>query len=240
MADCTNCKSDNTCTLPRCCKNGQEKKCELTTITASQLSSALVFIIYVANNVNSLLPHNHTITDNFEIFVRVQVFATYFIALIYYFVGCWATEEDLIDELRTLNPILFYLQWVLRIVILATLGFYTNFTDADGIVKHYSGATSDITIHIYYLSLIFALFTLWDILVYVIGGVKDMKKYFVVDVCGLLLLILIDVFWVKQNLTWLAICLSVWCIFAAFLLYFIYELKFFSTLRRVLTINQIR
>lgn len=241
IAACSNCNLRSK--KHKCCKQGIDGACELSTITASQISSATVFIVFLLFNIFSLLPTNIVDANSAEAIIRWEIFILYFIALVYYFFGSWEAEEGLIDELRQLHPIAFYLQWGLRICILMVFGLYSNIIsiidDFFGLF-HLDNDRAQFLASIIYLAFIFLLFALWDIIVF-LGGQKNIAlQFFKYDIGGA---ILIGGFATSYFLhTWIFLIIFTigLIILAIFLSRLIYQLNPIKSLARVKLINQIR
>jgi hypothetical protein len=96
----------------------------------------------------------------------------------------------LIDDLRQLKPIFFFLQWVCRIVILIVLGGYSSLTS--NLLPKYGaniGINTPLTAAMAFLILVFLLFLVWDLLLLCGGDRKLWWRFTKVDGSGLVILL---------------------------------------------------
>ncbi len=181
MADCQNCIKKAKASAA-CCKNGKDGYCELTTITASQLSAGLVFLAYIFMTLSRSLSLNVKNPINghsdYEFSIRIQIYIAYASSLIYYFIGCWKTEEEMIDKLRELHPLIFHTQWWIRIFVLVWIGFYSTLSNDSRL------GDNDVMIQIAYLIIVYILFLIWDFFVIIGGKFSIIKNYVLIDFAG--------------------------------------------------------
>jgi hypothetical protein len=231
----------------KCCKKEHPGQCELTTVTASQISAFLGFLVYISFEVIHLLFFDKAPKDaegTIDYFVKFFITATFVITILYYFFGCWATEEDLIDDLRSLKPKgLFFWQWWIRITILMLLAFFSIVTST--LIEHFSKnrmndpADSENFALLTYLGTLFFVFILWDIVICFGHQWKLIKRYFWIDLSGLII-ILFGFGYHSWELWFLCIIMIAWIILVVLIVIKMNTTRSFHVLFRINKIKYIR
>jgi len=234
-------------TCHKCCKREHPGQCELTTVTASQISAFLGFLVYISFEVIHLLffdkqPKNAEGTIDY--FVKFFITATFVITILYYFFGCWATEEELIDDLRSLKPKkLFFWQWWIRILILMLLAFFSFLTNT--LISHFdNNKLNDLTDSenfalLTYLSTLFLVFIVWDIIIWLGNKWQLIKPYFWIDFSGLIIM-LFGFGYHSWELWFLCTILIAWIVLIVFIVIKMNNSKSFHVLFRICKIKYIR
>lgn len=221
------------------CKCGKDG-CELTTITASQLGAFIVFSTYLFVNLFSVLTFSSY--DTLHKLINILILYTYSISLIYFFLGCMATEEQFIDDLRDLKRGMFPFQWIIRILIFILLGFYSTITtpETGGILFDLFSEKDAIFLNLYFLIILNVSFIIWDFSVMIGLKWKVIKPFFFLDIASFSLHILAVVIYKYCALHWMAIPLIGLGAFGLIALYIMNKYNFFNVFRRITIKNQIR
>ncbi len=104
------------------CKAGAGR-CELPTITASQLAAAAILSAYT-------IARTYSVASAKSDPVAAQLTAASAMTIVYIFLCFWLVEEQLIGDLRALKRLFSWLEFGFRIVLLIAIALMPNFVDA--------------------------------------------------------------------------------------------------------------
>jgi hypothetical protein len=187
---------------PTFCPN----KCELHTLTASQLGSLIALFLGLLFLVFNYLRNGET----FE-----QQYVVIFLATaMYYFMEAWILEEDHVQALRSLPGNLATVEFWLRVSAVVLLGFIAVIPQSLSHFTHFD--TTDA--RLYLMACLYNLFLAWDYVLYK-GKVNDPKLVpFWGDFLGFLITVacLFNRRWLHHNNSLLALGLVLVVAFQAY------------------------
>lgn len=106
-----------------CCKEGKFG-CELATVSASQIGSAIAFMaILVKASYEALqkLPSaDTTVSVQFAVFLGISI--------MYFFCGCAICESEYVDLLRTLGKPWRNVEFLIRLSVVVSFAFFNSVT----------------------------------------------------------------------------------------------------------------
>jgi len=148
--------------LNPCCKQ-REKTCELATLSASQIGSAIAFLIILAVSAHDAIhgdSHEHGITLQFTGFLILSI--------CYFFFGSWFVENRYIDVLRAMGVVTRWLEFIVRSGILISFAWFNNIIRfiQGSLTEHRLGKNNSILYALsIYLVALYVGFILWDLIV---------------------------------------------------------------------------
>jgi hypothetical protein len=157
---------------PTCCKENKAG-CELTTLSASQLGSALALLLALAAAVNSIM--HRTLPDALDKGLYIEYLIFVILTICYFFVGVWLLETQYVDLLRSIASPWHIVEFLVRMLVIVCFVFFP--TMAATITRQLSlwltdptnplDQTSDLLQYSLpgYLVLLYAIFLFWDFLV---------------------------------------------------------------------------
>jgi hypothetical protein len=159
---------------PRGCLAGSGR-CELSAITASQFSGAVILFIYVVFRVYevAVIPG-----DPLGIQVSVASAAT----IIYIFLCFWLVEDKLIVFLRELRPRFAWYEFSFRVTLLIVIALMPEFIQnwIPEVIAHMSNhvthPTDGADYVVVYLAVLYLMFLMWDALIFFGAPHDDEKK----------------------------------------------------------------
>ena len=134
------------------------ERCELLTVSTSQVASALVVLFTLVWFATSAIPNGNDPWLLFSYQALVVLVAT----IMYYYVGVWVLEEAHFLVLRRLRPHYVWIETVLRLLILVGIG--TASSSLGGLHSGVFGLPPLAT-GLMLLVVVFLLFLIWDAIV---------------------------------------------------------------------------
>lgn len=188
----------------QCCESGTGR-CELATIAASQLSTALILLVYVIvriYEVASAAPDNT---------LSIQTTTASVVTIVYIFLSFLLVENLKIGDLRLLRPPFAVVEFIFRVTLLVVIALMPTFVEHwlpsfIGYVLTAVGRAPDSLFGpsdyvVMFLGLLYLMFLLWDAIVYFGAPPRDEAKkeiratpreFFGRDVTGLVILSLVE------------------------------------------------
>jgi hypothetical protein len=158
--------------LNPCCKQAKNG-CELATLSASQIGSAIAFLIILGTSAFGAFPtgasKENGITTQFIIFLSISI--------CYFFFGSWFVENRYIDVLRAMGGFARRMEFIIRGAVLIFFALFSSLTTKIQIFlqEHHLGKDDP---QLYalttYLVFLYCAFVCWDLVV--IAGISRTNK----------------------------------------------------------------
>lgn len=158
--------------LTPCCKQDKHG-CELATLSASQIGSAIAFLLILGMSAFSAFPAGQSQENG----ITVQFITFLAISICYFFFGSWFVENRYIDVLRAMGGFTRRLEFILRSAVLIFFALFNNLVAKIQMIleKYHLGKNNP---QLYalatYLVILYCAFVCWDLIV--ITGISRANK----------------------------------------------------------------